>query len=328
MYTDDDTHPLMPPEKEDLRPWENGGVAQPGSWSELLRKTGDALHSLERKTTHDGNRAFLLRLAKDIKEDDMRLPTYPHAAKHVDHLMQRDIADAFKFGQLIETDPALEKAVWYHANTVQFSRPANSLRGAIARLSQDQMWRLITRVSVESMVWHVPKMNTWVEQQTLHSVVVAEVAAALVSEVRCSAYVAGLLHGIGKLPIYRAAVRSRRSPQPEAHYVDEFCKKMHPTIGVLVGRTWDLQPAILEAIGHHNAPNSAPKQKKIAWMVHLANMIAHTATAEAEGLESEGREVIAQLKGVRFDVENAFDVAHDAISEAEAYQAAMKVDDA
>ena len=327
MYPEDNTHPLMPPEKDDPRPWDKGGVAQAGSWSELLRKTGDMLHSLERKTLHDGNRAFLLRLAKDIKEDDMRLPAYPHTAKHVDHLMKRDIADAFKFGQLIETDPALEKAVWYHANSVQFSRPANSLRGAIARLSQDQMWRLITRVSIEATVWHVPKMNAWVNQQTLHSVVVAEVAAALVDEIRCTEYTAGLLHGIGKLPIYRAAVRSRRGPQPEAQYVDEFCRAMHPTIGVLVGRTWDLEPAVLEAIGHHNAPNSAPKHKKVAWMIHLANMIAHTAAAEAEGMDSDGREVIEQMKGVRFDVENAFDVAHDAISEAEAYQAAMQTED-
>ena len=327
MYTDDDAHPLMPPETEDPRPWEKGGVAQPGSWSELLRKTGDVLHNLEQQTNHDGNRAFLIRLAKDIKEEDMRLPEYPKAAKHVDHLMKRDIADAFKFGQLIETDPTLEKAVWYHANSVQFSRPANSLRGSIARLSQDQMWRLITRVSVESAVWHVPKMHTWVDQQTLHSVVVAEVAAALVDQVRCTEYVAGLMHGIGKLPIYRAAVRSRRGPKPDAHYVNNFCKAMRPTIGVLVARTWDLDPAVIEAIGHHNAPNSAPNQKKIAWMVHLANMIAHTAAAEAEGLESDGRDVIENMRGVRFDVENAFDVAHDAISEAEAYQAAMKVED-
>ena len=56
-------------------------------------------------------------------------------------------------------------------------------------------------------------------------------------------------------------------------------------------------------------------------------MIAHTAAAEAEGLESDGRDVIENMRGVRFDVENAFDVAHDAISEAEAYQAAMKVED-
>ena len=326
MYTEDDTHPLMPPGGADPRPWEKGGVAQTGSWSELLRKTGEVLQSLEQKTNHDGNRAFLTRLAKDIKEEDMRLPGYPQSAKHVDHLMKRDIADAFKFGQLIETDPALEKAVWYHANSVQFSRPANSLRGAIARLSQDHMWRLITRVSVESAIWHVPKMTTWVEQQTLHSVVVAEVAATLVDQIRCDAYTAGLLHGIGKLPIYRAAVRSRRGSKPDAQYVHEFCRAMHPTIGVLVGRTWDLDPAIIEAIGHHNAPNSAPKQKKIAWMVHLANMIAHTAAAEAEGLDSDGREVLENMKGVRFDVENAFDVAHDAISEAEAYQAAMKTE--
>ena len=326
MFTDDDAHPLMPPVTDDPRPWEKGGIAQGGSWSELLRTTGDMLQKLEQETTHEGNRAFLVRLGKDIKEDDMRLPEFPRAAKHVDHLMKRDIADAFKFGQLIETDPALERSVWYHANSVQFSRPANSLRGAIARLSQDQMWRLITRVSIESAVWHVPKMKTWVEQQTLHSVVVAEVASSLVEEVRCPEYVAGLMHGIGKLPIYRAAVRTRRGPKPDAGYVQQFCKAMHPVIGVLVGRTWDLDGPIMQAIGHHNAPNTAQAHKRTVWMVHLANIVAHTAAAEAEGIDTEGREILEKMPGVRFDMEATFDVAHDAISEAEAYQAAINAE--
>ena len=323
MFDDTEAHPLTPPERDHPRPWETGGVALTGSWSDVLRRTGAELQHMEQNCDHDGNRAFLIRLAKDIKEDDMRLPEFPRSAKHVDHLMKRDIADAFKFGQLIDSDPMLEQAVWYHANSVQFSRPANSLRGAIARLSQDQMWRLITRVSLESSVWHVPHMKAWVDKQTLHAVVVAEVAASLVNAVRCPEYSAGLLHGIGRLAIYRAAVRSRRGPTPDAAFVDEFCERMHPTIGVLIGRNWDLDPLVIEAIGHHNSPNTAPTHKKTAWMIHLANIVAHTAEAEAEGLESQGREVLAQMQGVRFDIEEAFDIAHDAISEGEAYQAAV-----
>jgi HD-like signal output (HDOD) protein len=323
MFDDDDAHPLTPPDSGNPRPWEKGGSVQSGSWSDVLRTTGDLLKTIEQESTHDGNRAFLIRLAKDIKEDGMRLPEFPRAAKHVDHLMKRDIADAFKFGQLIATDPMLEQAVWYHANSVRYSRPANSLRGAIARLSQDQMWRLITRVSVESAVWHVPHMKAWVDKQTLHSVVVAEVASSLVNEVRCDEYFSGLLHGIGRLAIYRAAVRSRRGPKPDAAFVDNFCQTMYPTIGVLIGRNWDVEPQILEAIGHHNAPNNAPTHKKTAWMIHLANIVAYTAEAEAEGLDTEGREVLSQMNGVRFDIDEAFDVAHDAISEGEAYQAAM-----
>jgi HD-like signal output (HDOD) protein len=323
MFDDAEMHPLTPPEQDDPRPWEKGGVVQNGSWSDVLRKTGDTLLQLEQESDNDGNRAFLVRLAKDIKEEGMRLPEFPQAAKHVNHLMKRDNADAFKFGQLIATDPMLEQAVWYHANSVRYSRPANSLRGAIARLSQDQMWRLITRVSVESAVWHVPHMKSWVDNQTLHAVVVAEVASSLVNEVRSDEYVAGLLHGIGRLAIYRAALRSRRGPKPNAAYVDDFCRAMYPTIGALIGRIWDLEPQILEAIGHHNAPNSAPTHKKTAWMVHLANIIAYTAMAESEGLDTEGREVLSQMNGVRFDIDESFDVAHDALSEGGAYQAAM-----
>ena len=58
-------------------------------------------------------------------------------------------------------------------------------------------------------------------------------------------------------------------------------------------------------------------------MVYLANIIAHTAMAEAEGLDSDGREVLEHMRGVSFNIEEAFDVAHDALSEIEAFQAAQ-----
>ena len=325
--TFDDVHPLTPPDTDDLQPWTHGGVAPTGTWADVLKQTLTQLKALEHNQTHDGNRLFLHRLNKDLHEPDLKLAPFPTAVKQVEHMMKRDNADAFKFSKLLETDPALEHAVWYQANSVRYSRPANSLRGAIARLSQDQMWRLITRVGIESSIWHVPHMQPWVDKQRIHAVVVAEVAAHLADRTRCKEYVAGLLHGIGRLSIYRAAIRHRRSPAPENDFVIQICNQFYPVIGVLIGRTWDLEPSVVNAIGFHNSPTKAPEQgKKTAWIIHLANIIAHTTVAEAEGLDSQGRDALAQMKGVRFDTDEAFDVAHDALSEAEAFIAAQQLE--
>ena len=324
MTIDDERHPLAPPESIDPRPWEHGGVAPPGTWADVLKQTLKQLTVIEHRQTHDGNRLFIHRLAKDLQEPDLRLPAFPQAVKQVDHMMKRDNADAFKFSKLIESDPAIEHAVWYQANSVRYTRPASSLRGAIARLSQDQMWRVITRVGIESSVWHVPHMQAWVDKQRLHAVVVAEVSAHLVNDVRCNAYVAGLLHGIGRLSIYRAAVRYRRSTPPENEFVIQISNQFYPALGVLIGRTWDIEPEIVTALGFHNFPTKAPDVgKKECWMVHLANIIAYTAAAESEGLDSDGREFLSRMKGVSFDTDEAFDVAHDALGEAESFIAAQ-----
>ena len=320
MFTDDDTHALTPPLGDSPRPWEQGKSARLGSWSEVLKSTCDELKAIEHMTEHPGNRLFLLRLGKDIRADDMRLPPFPVAVKQVDQMMQRDIADAFKFAKLLSTDPALEHAVFYHANSVKYSRPASSLRGAIARLSQHHMWRLITQVGIDSAVWHVPHMPVWVRRQRLHAIVVAEVAAHLTQTEHCPEFLCGLLAGIGRLSIYRAAVRHRRNPAPEPDFVVQIANDFYATIGVLISRCWDLDPVVTGAIANHNTPNRADsKSKKAAWMIYLANIIAHTAVAEAEGLDSDGREVLANLRGVSFNIEEAFDVAHDALSENEAF---------
>jgi len=282
---------------------------------------------LELTATHLGNRKFLSRLGKDIRTEDMKLPAFPQAAKMVHHLLKRDIADAFKFAKLLDTDPALEHAVWYQANSVQYSRPASSLRGAIARLSQNKMWRLITRVSIESAVWHVPRMDHWVNQQRLHSAVVAELASHLSTNEFGPEYMAGLLHGVGRLSVYRAAVRHRRNPAPQAEFVAQISDQFYTRIGALLARTWDLDPVVTAAIAHHNAPVQANANvRHTVWMVHLANIIAHTAVAESMGLESEGRDHLTHLKGVSFDIDLAFDLAHDVISETEAFHAAQDAD--
>lgn len=328
MFDDDDRHPLMPPEGGDERPWARGNSARVGKWSDVLKGSCDDLKALEQTLDHSGNRMFLNRLVKDIKSDDMRLPAFPPAVIKANDLMRRDIADAFKFAQLLQTDPALEHAVWHHANSVTYTRPASSFRGAIARLSQNRMWRLISQVGIESAVWHVPRMDAWVRQQTLHAAVVAEVAGHLTQVGHCTEYVCGLLHGIGRLSVYRAAVRHRRGPPPEAEFVARISDEFYATIGTLISRCWDLGPVVTGAIAHHNNPSAAdPESKKAAWVVHLANIVAHTATAEAEGLESSGREVLSNMRGVRFNIEEAFDVAHDAISETEALQFAQMADD-
>ncbi len=282
------------------------------------------LSALECSASHKGNRLFLHRLIKDLHATDLKLPGFPSVAKAVDLMMKKDRADAFKFSKLLEEDPALEHAVCYQANSVLYSRPTSSIRGAIARISQDNMWRLITRVSIEASVWHVPHMESWVDAQRSHAVVVAEVAAHLIGERRCTAYLSGLLHGIGRLSIYRAAVRHRRNPAPESDFVIQMCNQLYSAIGMLIAKAWGLEDTVIIAIGFHNGPSSAPQiGKKDAWVVHLANIIAHTVAAEAEGLDTDGREIIAQMKGVRFDREEAFDIAHDALSECDAYQAAQ-----
>lgn len=327
MFADHDLHPLSPPEDGSTKPWIRGATACTGNWSEVLKHTCDSIHTLETTTLHQGNRLFLSRLGKDIRADGMKLPAFPPSTKMVHSLLKRDIADAFKFAKLIETDAPMVHAVWYQANSVQYSRPAASLRGAIARLSQNKMWRLITRVGIESAIWHVPHMQHWVNQQRLHSVVVAEVAAHLSTNEFGPEYLAGLLHGVGRLSVYRAAVRHRQRPAPQADFVASISDQFYTSIGALIARNWNLDPVVTVAIAHHNGPTKADNEgRKTAWMVHLANIIAHTASAEAMGIDTDGREHLEQLKGIHFDIEGAFDLAHDVVCETEAFLSAQKAD--
>ena len=286
--------------------------------------TREQLTSLEHAQDHDGNRLFLHRLNKDLQEEDLEAPELsiiregrrPHDGARQRGRLQ--VLEAAGHGP----SPRAGRLVQGQLGSIQ--PPSEQHEGSHRETEPgDDMWRLITRVGFESAVWHVPEAKPWVDAQRIHGVVTAEVAAHLVGEA-VQGVRAGLMHSIGKLSVYRAAVRHRRGPAPENAFVIQICNQFYAQLGVLIARTWDLDPPVVAAIGFHNSPNKAPAVgKREAWMVHLGNILAHTATAEAEGMDTHGRMVIEKMSGVQFDLEEAMDVAHDALSEAEAFIAAQ-----
>jgi HD-like signal output (HDOD) protein len=202
---------------------------------------------------------------------------------------------------------------------VQFSRPPGGLKGAIARIGHDDLWRIATRVSLESSVFKVAGMEDLVQEIRLHSFAVAEVTAWMAGEKRGNNYLVGLLHDVGKFVVLRCAVSSRRNPDPHPGFVTDIVQRFHPALSVLVAHAWQLGPMACAAMGYHHDPRKTPKEhRRTAFYLYLADIVAHGAAAERQGMPSRAREVLNNLKGISFDADKAMDRAHDAYNDFEA----------
>ena len=104
------------------------------------------------------------------------------------------------------------------------------------------------------------------------------------------AYVAGLLHDIGK--VFFAASQPGLWEEVEAHWkesgrhyfeAEDACWGMdHALIGAEVLHHWKLPLSLTEPINWHHAPELAPAHKMETRLLAAANLIAHT------GLDAEG----------------------------------------
>jgi HD-like signal output (HDOD) protein len=96
------------------------------------------------------------------------------------------------------------------------------------------------------------------------------------------AYVAGLLHDIGKLVLdqyvrvdYHAIVELMKKRQLQLWQVEEQLFGMdHGAVGGLMAANWNFPPALTEAIKCHHWPTLARTRPELAAIINLANALA------------------------------------------------------
>jgi HD-like signal output (HDOD) protein len=255
---------------------------------------------------------FLRRLIRLLGTDKLDLPPFPDVAWQLDTLLRLGDPPLVKVVKIVRREAALVRRVWTQACSAYYARPPNSLDHAVARIGFDALWRIGMSTCLYSSVFRVRGFQEHADSVRRHGIVAADVAAWLSGEKLGPVYLAGLLHDIGKLIIYRAASAPKRGELPSAHLVQRICLQQHAAIGVLVAYDWKLGPAVAGGIGYHHDPDQAPEDHvTIARQVQIANIAAHTAELSRKGTDCGGLLTLLEMDGIHFDVGRTIGKAHE-----------------
>ena len=296
-------------------PWESGHNAPSLDASEVRRHVLNGLHEAELAARSFDDRAFLRRLQATVALDDLGLPPFPGTVVELKRLLSRGVeVPAARLALVIEKDHALVEEVLRQARGPSWRTAPDSLRTAVTRIGNDALWRASMRFALEATVFHVPGYQDRVEDIREHSLIVAEVAAWMLgdAEERGGAWLAGLLHDIGKLVVYREAGRLG-APVSEP-VLEDAIDRMHASIGFLVARRWAFGETECGAIALHHAP--APGQGgagRLAAYLRAADIAAHGSEARRLRQPSAARQVLlAECRGLGFDPDAALNIADQA----------------
>lgn len=224
------------------------------------------------------------------------LPTLPEVIGKLNAVLERDDASAAEVAKVLQTDPAVAANMLRMVNSAHY--------GLICRVASIPLavsvlgFATTRRVALKAAVFtafadrrdkfpHFDPTAFW--RHSVFAGVAARTIAAAAPEFLDlhpeDAYMAGLLHDIGKIlmiekcgPRYVAALQRGVAEGIPDHEVErlEF-GFTHGEVGSVLAHKWSLPEDLAEAIRYHHAPTRSAAYKSLASLVHLADRLAWLA---------------------------------------------------
>jgi putative nucleotidyltransferase with HDIG domain len=211
-----------------------------------------------------------------VKQIVSKLPVFPAVALEAMKVAADPMASAARLEKLVTRDPVLAGEILKAANSPLRSpaRPIRSIRQAVTYIGAHDTSRIVASAALRPLF-----ESPLLEPLWIHSLELAKVAELLA---RLSgrgepeeAFLAGLLHDIGRLALWKLPARVVRQ---YGMLIAQGCEPMfaetllcgfdHCTAGREVAQYWYLEPRLAEAIAAHHNPERTSSE--LAHLLYLA----------------------------------------------------------
>jgi HD-like signal output (HDOD) protein len=188
---------------------------------------------------------FLVYVQEELAANRMVLPILPDIALRVRQAVTDDKVSAAELAELIITDMSLATRLIQVANSPLYRgiNPINNIQTAVARLGSKIVGTLITSLALQQIFTPSNKFlaehfrKVW--EQSISVSALSRALASLTPHLDADeAMLAGLIHQIGKLPIFIVVEKIpefRDSPSR----MNKLLEKAHPAVGKLIMESWD-----------------------------------------------------------------------------------------
>ena len=230
---------------------------------------------------------ILLRLFSGNKQ----LPTLPTLFTEINRMMANPFVSNKKIAERIMQDQAMVTKILRLSNSALYSKrqEITSLSGAITFLGTVTLRNLILQISLvrvfdltHAQIPHFSVSTFW--EKSLGTAYFADIITRKLSLPSSeNYYLAGLLHGIGKLMIYQFYPESFAKAvqlQMEEGLGDVAAEEQvlgvnHCDVGGYLAQSWEFKLEIIDAIQHYQAP--LPSHGLIVSLIRISSLFATAA---------------------------------------------------
>ena len=220
-----------------------------------------------------------------LEAGQLDLPTLPDMAVRIRDSLENPDVSAEKLVHILSTDPVITVHIIKAANSSAFHNggKVNNLRDAISRLGCRMLYGMVMNITLTKLF----RANSLLVDQQLRKLwrhsrevaanchVLAEQKNHLKPEV---AMLAGLVHGIGALPLYLYA--DRLYMRPDQTMLEELIRGHAATIGPRLLQSWNFPAELVDIVAGHENPLciNDPDIADYVDVLTMANMQTQEAT--------------------------------------------------
>ncbi|ROR32061.1 putative nucleotidyltransferase with HDIG domain [Inmirania thermothiophila] len=232
------------------------------------------------------------RAIAELLSEARDLASPPEVCVRLFELMRSETAGAKEIGEVIALDPNLTARLLELVNSAYFgmARRVDTVSRAVTIVGLRELHQLVLAVQAVSVFSNIP--ITLVDMRTFwrHSVATALLAKELARRAGVlhpeRLFVAGLLHDLGSLVLYRERPEVMRELLIAADGDEAVMERLeeerlgfgHAELGGALLACWNLPPELCRAVTHHHRPLEAPGPGLEPAIVHLADGYANTRT--------------------------------------------------
>ena len=225
---------------------------------------------------------------RELVAGAIEIASLPEIFLQINEMIDSPRHSAADIGRVLSNDPSLSARLLKIANSVFYGFPSqiDTISRAITVVGTRELRDLVLATSVMRSFKGLPNSLVTMEDFWRHSICCALAARTLAAQrgeqLVERFFVAGLLHDIGSLLIYRklpelareALLRARHNDVPLYQAEQDVMGFDHAMVGAEIMRKWKLPEHFQEATEFHHNPSRAQRFPSDTALIHIADVVS------------------------------------------------------
>jgi putative nucleotidyltransferase with HDIG domain len=223
-------------------------------------------------------------LENRAEKADMKLPVLPEVAQQIMQMARDPEVEIKTLAEFVSQDQVISGKVLKLANSALYRGFAEvtSIAQAIPRIGLNTLGaNVLTIATQEVYTLEEPRLRKILSSLWDHALSTATAAHSIARATRYhdvdKAFVAGLLHDVGKVVILHLLEENRDLVQQivsSEDLIEEAFEAYHCKMGAILLQRWNLSADLVEAVEATADPRQSKSARTMAAIVHVANLVS------------------------------------------------------